>query len=193
MKLFARQAAGPPVLRTARLELLPITPRLLEAEQAGREQLAALLGAAVLPEWPPAEWEPHVRAMIALQCAEQPGTAGWHRYVRLQAYVGGKGRAKTDPQREARAQLIGCLGAFPKQRGEVEIGYSTLPAFQRQGYASEAVCALIDWLLEQQTVTCVVAQAFLSKPESIKVMQRCGMQPAGAGDDPGTVKYRRLR
>ena len=119
--------------------------------------------------------------MIALQCAEQPGTSGWHRYVVLAAAG------------QQQAQLIGCLGGFPKAVGEVEIGYATLPAFQRRGFASEAACALVEWLLQQNNVTAVTAQAFLSKPESIKVMQRCGMLPAGSGDDAGTVRYRRSR
>jgi len=39
----------------------------------------------------------------------------------------------------------------------------------------------------------VSAQTYPSLPESIKVMERCGMEFVGVGDDPGTVRYRRMR
>lgn len=185
MNLFTRRKHKIKPLRTPRLELVAITPELLDAEENSLARFASMLPAYIPAEWPPAEWEPHVRAMIALQCADQPHTAGWHRYVLLLPSL--------QPQPRPRAQLIGCLGGFPKAPGEVEIGYSTLPAFQRQGFGSEAARVFVDWLLEQGSVTAVTAQAYLHKPESLKVMQRCGMSPAGPGDDPGTARYRRDR
>jgi len=88
---------------------------------------------------------------------------------------------------------VGCVGGFPRGDGVVEIGYSTLPAFQRKGYGTEAAGALVEYLLEQEGVRAVTAQTFASMAESIKVMERCGMVFAGEGDDPGTVRYRRER
>ena len=183
LRWFARRERKIAPLRTPRLALVAITPELLEAEENSLTCLAAMLPASVPSEWPPADWEPHVRAMIALQCADTPRMIGWHRYMLLlpSAFL------------PHRSQLIGCLGGFPKAAGEVEIGYSTLPAFQRQGYGSEAARVFVDWLLMQDSVTAVTAQAFLHKSESLKVMQRCGMVPAGPGDDPGTTRYRRGR
>lgn len=183
MKLFGRRKNTVDSLRTSRLELVAITPELLHAEESNLSRLASLLTAFIPAEWPPAEWEPHVRAMIALQCSEKPHTTGWHRYVVL--------LPSAPPQ--LRSQLIGCLGGFPKDAGEVEIGYSTLPAFQRQGFGSEAALAFVEWLLQQEGVTAVTAQTYLGMSESLKIMQRCGMLPDGQGDDPGTVRYRRLR
>jgi RimJ/RimL family protein N-acetyltransferase len=89
--------------------------------------------------------------------------------------------------------LSGAVGGFPKPQGDAEIGYSTLPGFQRKGYGTEAAQALVDWLLRQETVRSVSAQTFPSLPESIKVMERCGMTFVGPGDDEGTVRYRRMR
>jgi RimJ/RimL family protein N-acetyltransferase len=38
-----------------------------------------------------------------------------------------------------------------------------------------------------------VACTYPRLPESIKVMERCGMTYVGDGDEPGTVKYQRRR
>ena len=130
-------------------------------------------------EWPPADWEQHVLEMIYAQAMEKPESLGWHRYVLLR-----ESKGKT---------LIGCVGGFPKAEGVVEIGYSTLPGFQRKGFGSEAAKTLVAWLLRQKDVKAVTAQTFAESAESIKVMQRCGMTFVGDGDDPGTVRYRRER
>jgi RimJ/RimL family protein N-acetyltransferase len=168
-------------LRTARLRLVAITPAMLKAEElvGSVEVLAKLVGAEVTAEWPPEHWEPHVLRFILKQFAEEPRTRGWHRYVLLPTERGYK--------------LIGAVGGFPKLEGDVEIGYSTLPAFQRKGYGTEAARALVEWLLRQKDVRSVSAQTYSALPESIKVMERCGMLFVGDGDEVGTVRYRRMR
>jgi RimJ/RimL family protein N-acetyltransferase len=166
-------------LRTARLRLVAITPAMLQADQEAKSALSRMLDAEVTDEWPPEHWEPHVYDFIRRQYQEEPRTRGWNRYMLL---------------RKARGRvLIGAVGGFPKPEGGVEIGYSTLPSFQRQGYGTEAARALVEWLLTQKDVQSVSAQTYTTLPESIKVMQRCGMSFVGPGDDPDTVRYRRAR
>jgi RimJ/RimL family protein N-acetyltransferase len=173
-------------LKTARLRLVAITPAMLKADElrdGSFTLLAKLLEADVTAEWPPEHWEPHVLHFIVKQFAEEPRTRGWHRYVLLP-----KARGFMPGY-----VLIGAVGAFPKMEGDAEIGYSTLPGFQRQGYGTEAAQALVAWLLRQKDVRSVSAQTYAAMPESIKVMERCGMTFVGDGDDPGTVRYRRMR
>lgn len=165
-------------LQTSRLELVPITSQLLEAESEGPAALNKALGAAVPADWPPELWEPSVYTHIALQLVSHPETAGWHRYILLRG----------EPRR-----LVGSVGAFPRAVGEVELGYSVVASAQRQGIATEAVGAHLHWLLQQPAVRSVCAQAYLARPQSIRVMERCGMLPAGVGDEPDTVRYRRFR
>jgi ribosomal-protein-alanine N-acetyltransferase len=153
-----------------------MTPAMLQAELSQDEGLCGLLRAKLTNEWPPRDWEEHVVRMILAQSVEQPETTGWHRYVIL-----AKGLSD--------ATLIGCVGGFPKPEGAVEIGYSILPEFQRRGFATEAVGALVHWLMRDEQVLSITAQAAIDKQESIKVMQRCGLQYAGAGDEPNTVRY----
>lgn len=168
-----------PDLRTKRLVLVAITPEMLRAEATAPERLAKLLRARRTQEWPPEHWEPHVLGFIGKQYEDEPRTMGWHRYVLLL-----EGNERT---------LVGVVGAFPKLEGDVEIGYSTLPEFQRRGIATEAVTIMVDWLLRQRAVVSVSAQTFPRLPESIKVMESCGMTFAGDGDEPGTIRYRRMR
>jgi [ribosomal protein S5]-alanine N-acetyltransferase len=179
VRFFRRSGWSPSDLHTPRLRLVAITPELLDAESQGIGELAGFLRADAPAEWPPAEWEPYLLATIRAQLLMAPSSVGWHRYSLLV-----EGRRRT---------LIGCLGAFAKPGGEVELGYSILPSFQRRGFGSEGAGTLVTWLLRQAGVRRVSAQSFISRPESIKVMQRCGMIFAGAGDEPGTVRYQRER
>jgi ribosomal-protein-alanine N-acetyltransferase len=170
-----------PDLRVGRLRLVAIAPSMLAAEHArDAVELMRLLRAQLTREWPPTEWEPHVYTMIAKQYEEWPETFGWHRYVLLSDALG-------------RKTLVGAVGGFPKPNGDVEIGYSTLSEFQRRGFGTAFAGKLIEWLLTRKGVQSVSAQTFPTLPESIKVMERCGMTFVGSGDDPGTVRYRRMR
>ena len=169
-------------LKAGPLRLVAITSEMLAAEHSGDAAgLGGLLRAKLTQEWPPVDWEPHVYRIIQKQYDECPASFGWHRYVVLD---GGLGRSRT---------LVGAIGGFPRAQRDVEIGYSTLPGFQRRGYATASARTLVDWLLTQEGVESVSAQTYPRIPESIKVMERCGMSYAGEGDDPGTVRYRRMR
>lgn len=168
------------VLRTPRLELVAITREMLDAERRADGSLGRLVGARVTSEWPPEHWEPHVLDFIAQQILTMPHAEHWHRYVLLR-------------EGWMRRTLVGCVGGFPKDEGDVEIGYSTLPAYQRKGIATEAATAVVRMLLAQEAVASVSAQTYETLPESIKVMQRIGMRFVGAGDEPGTVRYRARR
>jgi ribosomal-protein-alanine N-acetyltransferase len=173
---------GCPDLRVGSLRMVAITPEMLLADRdRDHAKLSELLGARITSEWPPAEWEPHVYDFILKQYEDQPQTEGWHRYVILSDVLG-KNRT-----------LVGAMGAHPKPEGEVEIGYSTLPTFQRRGFATAGAKAFTKWLLQQEGVSAVCACTYPRLSESIKIMERCGMNYVGAGDEAGTVMYRRER
>ena len=154
--LFGRSNKPPADLKTDRLRLVAITPAMMAAEQQADGSLTKLLHARLTPEWPPEHWEPHVFDFILKQFADEPTTAGWHRYVVLPDSYG------------CSTTLIGCVGGFPKPDGDVEIGYSTIPQFQRQGYATEAATTLVNWLLARKGVRSVSAQTFPHFPSPSK-------------------------
>jgi ribosomal-protein-alanine N-acetyltransferase len=179
--MFQRVRREIPDLETGRLRMVAITVAMLDAERRNDGSFAGLIGAKVTREWPPEHWEPHVLDFIQKQVEDDVRTVGWNRYVLV------RGKFWEQPT------LIGAVGGFAKPKGDVEIGYSTLPEFQRRGYATEAARALVEMLFGDEMVRSVSAQTFPSLPESIKVMERCGMQFVGDGDDAGTVRYRRGR
>lgn len=162
---------------TPRLVLVAVSDGALAQEEAGRPPE---LAGVVATDWPPEHWEPHVFPWIRAQHVAHPQTRGWHRYVVLSA-------GSQEP-----ARLIGTLGASPKPEGGVEFGYSILPAFQRRGYGTEAALAFVEWLSGQAGVRSITAQTYPSLTGSIKVMEACGLVADGAGDDEGTVRYRKL-
>lgn len=160
---------------TERLRLVTITAERMRADFAlDRNLLANLIDAEVPPEWPPEHWEPHCFDFIEKMYAEHPQTYGWSRYVVLQA---------------EQPVLIGTLGGFVKSASEAEIGYGILPRWQRNGYATEAARALIAELLRDGSLETISAQTYPHLTASRRVMERCGMQLAGPGEEEGTIRY----
>ena len=73
------------------------------------------------------------------------------------------------------AGLIGFKGS-PNEEGEAEIGYGIDPAFQGQGYTTEAVRALIAWAFQTPDCRAVVARNTLKKnTASNRILQKVGM------------------
>ena len=158
-------------MKTARLELIAATPALLRAELDGK--LAEALGVTV-GEWPPPlNDEATLRYTLKfLEAAEDH--AGWMSWYILRS----DGRI-----------LIGQGGyAGRPKNGVAEIGYSLVPAHQKNGYATEAARALAEraFALGAHTVT---AQTLPSLTPSIRVLERLGFELAGDGDEPGTIRY----
>jgi len=170
-------------ISTARLDLAAVTPESLHIQQQNspemRNELGALLGAEVPGEWPHENWEPHVFEYLLNLFASDPEAVGWCRYIVLRHETG--------------RTLIGSFGSsFPKpETGEAEIGYGILPSWQRQGYAPEAVMAMLPWLAAEREIYAFVAQTFPDLRGSIRVLEKCGFQPAGAGFEEGTILFRR--
>ena len=159
---------------THRLSLVALTDDALAREEAG---LPPDLDGAATEGWPPEHWEPHVFAHIRSQYAAHPETRGWHRYIVLSA---------------SPACLIGTLGASPAGAGDVEFGYSILPAFQRRGFGTEAAIAFTSWLAAQPGICSLSAQTLPSLSGSIRVLEACGLTLTGVSSEAGTIRYRRV-
>lgn len=164
--------------RTRRLRLVPATAKSVEAELGGPSRLAELLGARVPDDWPPAALRDTL-PLFHRWHADHPEWAGWLDWyaVRLDG---------------AEPILCGSVGFHgpPDDRGAVEVGYSLLPAHQRQGLAAEMVAALVLWARAQPAVTCVEAETTVGNPASIRVLERVGFRLTGSGPAPGAVRYR---
>jgi len=154
---------------TARLSLVPATAADLAAD---RTALSVSLGAVVPADWPPENLADALPVFIAWLTAD-PASAGWNLWFVVAGGV-----------------LVGSCGFVgrPSAEGEAEIGYGFLPAFCGRGYATEAAAALVAWAFSHPEVRRVMAQAEPANRASVRVLEKAGFAPAGAGEE-GCLRF----
>lgn len=79
------------------------------------------------------------------------------------------------------------------EEGSAEIGYGIEEEYQGLGYATEAVCALVDWAFDQPGVTCVTAEAEESNIASQRVLNKAGFIPTGETGEEGLLFVRKRK
>lgn len=78
-------------------------------------------------------------------------------------------------------QVIGTVSARAGENGAVEIGYALAPEFWGQGYATEAVHALVDAVFMLTGTTSIVADVRVLNRASQGVLHKCGFAYEGSG------------
>ncbi|VVC75360.1 hypothetical protein AQUSIP_06500 [Aquicella siphonis] len=73
-------------------------------------------------------------------------------------------------------EFIGRCGFGPIETGEIEVGYLIRRKFWNQGYASEALKALLDWAKGNIDADYIIAFTPTEHRASQRVMQKCGMK-----------------
>ncbi|WKA55449.1 GNAT family N-acetyltransferase [Planococcus shixiaomingii] len=155
------------MIRTDRLDLLPFTFKQVEAILNGNNELEQLINSSVPKEWPS---QAYVKTLEAKKekLAQTPEDSQWSRIV---------------VDREARQLVgeIGCKGA-PDENGTVEIGYGIVESFRNNGYATEMVMGLVEWLKEKQLATKITANCLEANKPSIKVLEKSGFKQTHVAD-----------
>lgn len=158
------------VLRTPRLELVPVTLAMVEAVMLGRREEAEALVRARMPE----RWPNHdliERAFTASLDAirADPDARLWGDRVLV---LPGEGEAR---------RVVGSVvfHGKPDASGVAEIAYGVEEGSQGQGFATEAVGACVEWALSEGGVACVQATTFAWHRPSLRVLEKVGMAPAG--------------
>jgi [ribosomal protein S5]-alanine N-acetyltransferase len=170
-------------ITTARLLLVPTTIEHLEAELHAPHRLPEMLGVVVPAGWPPGLYDRDAMEFFHARMLEAgTAAAGWFGWYAIR-------RATTDGP----AILVasgGYLGP-PASDGTVEIGYSVVPEYRNQGYATELVSALTNRALTLFVagVRRVVAEVDEQNGASQKVLRRCGFAPVGSGREPGHTRF----
>jgi ribosomal-protein-alanine N-acetyltransferase len=149
-------------LKTERLDVIPCSLRIAQAIAADKSKIETILAVRVPDDWPAqdlAEFLP----FHAQQLEADPSLLGWGVWLMIHA-----------TERVA----IGDVGfkGKPDYEGTVEIGYSVIPAYRNQGFASEAAQALVDWVFTQQGVKKIIAECSDDNAPSIRVLQKLGMK-----------------
>lgn len=165
-------------LRTARLDLVPATLELACIALASDEALAKRLGVRLPASWPCEFYGPS-QIEYTIECLRKgPEQAGWWMYYFVHRSAGER-------------VLIGS-GGFkgpPSDDGTVEVGYSVVTEFQRQGIASEAVGGFVQHAFECSAVTRVIAETLPDLAASIGVLRKCEFTSIGEGPESGVIRF----
>ncbi|MEJ2385044.1 MAG: GNAT family N-acetyltransferase [Xanthomonadales bacterium] len=165
------------VLKSRRLTLVAASADLVAADLAGASAFAEALGADIPPAWPPALFGGNVMRAVLAQL-DNPAEHGWSAWYLLDA-------ESAPPVAIGMCQFKGR----PDASGSVEISYAILDRYRSRGYATEAVARLVEWAFGHQNVVQVTAETFPHLRSSIRVLEKIGMVPAGAGSEYGVVRY----
>jgi ribosomal-protein-alanine N-acetyltransferase len=170
---------------TERLELIPATVALCEAEARGPKAVGQALGVRVPASWPPPVFEPDDVARLRRQLERDPASSAWTLYYLVQRMAGA---------RESR-ELVGVAGYAgpPSAEGAVEIGYAIAGEHQRRGYATEAVRALVAGAWHQPEVLVVMATTYEALEPSIGVLKKAGFTLVSRAPATGLLRYERRR
>jgi ribosomal-protein-alanine N-acetyltransferase len=149
------------ILESQRLKLLPFTLELKKATLADRARLAEMLEVAIPDTWPGADLLEALPFFIEVM-EKDPASLVWdgiiiHKAERIA--IGG----------------IGFHGG-PDEAGMVEIGYNIIPAYERQGYATEMARRVIEWAFHTPGIQVITAQCLDDNLGSIRVLEKVGMR-----------------
>jgi RimJ/RimL family protein N-acetyltransferase len=83
--------------------------------------------------------------------------------------------------RRADGQVIGDVGFMgpPDATGAVHVGCAITEDARGQGYATEALTAVLDWARTQSGLTCVLADTTRSNVASQRLLERAGLHRVG--------------
>jgi RimJ/RimL family protein N-acetyltransferase len=176
--------ANTKLLKSHRLTMIASTLEHIRTELDAPEKLSGLLDAQVSKAWPPGEYDRDALEFFRA-CFEAGGEAvvGWYGWYAVREAVAESPRA-----------LVGAGGYFgpADSDGTLEIGYSVLPEWQRQGFATEMVESLVAHGFTFPATNLVIAHTFEANPASIAVLTRCGFRAAGVGRE-GALRFERSR
>jgi ribosomal-protein-alanine N-acetyltransferase len=159
------------VLRTARLELLPITLPLVEAVMLGRRDAAEALALARMPEsWPNRDLIEQAFAVSLEDIRANPSARLWGARMMV--------LGKSDRDRRVIGSVV--FRGAPDSDGIAEIAYGVEGPSQGRGYATEAVGGSVAWALAQPLVRAVQATTFGWHRASVRVLEKVGMTPSGS-------------
>jgi [ribosomal protein S5]-alanine N-acetyltransferase len=149
-----------PIFETKHLQLVPFSLLLIKATLVGRDKLGELLNLTVPDSWPGDAFAEVLPALVAQMEAEESEFV-WNWLI---------------VHKQDRA-IIGDMGFMGgPEDGKAEIGYSIVPEYRNQGYATEAALYLIHWALQQRSIRLVTAQCLDDNLGSIKVLEKIGMR-----------------
>lgn len=148
-------------LTTARLRLVPVTDEVMRAAARGKAALEGAIGATIPDTW---------RGDYVFERRRRAAVRDIPRHALV--------------VRESDNTLVGevrfeALPQTTRFEEDWEIGYAIAGQFRRQGYAVEAVEAVVEWL-EAQGVNRIVAGCHMKNVASVRTLRRLGFTLDGS-------------
>ena len=72
--------------------------------------------------------------------------------------------------------LVGTIGAYDYNDDSIEVGYSVVKRWQGRGYATEALKKVLEYLTENEEISCVTAWCAAENAGSCRVLEKAGMR-----------------
>jgi RimJ/RimL family protein N-acetyltransferase len=156
---------------TERLELRPGSLAAYRVAPEDRDGLAVALRVVVPDEWPVENYDQEALdfSARAMERGEEPPM----RYV----------------IERGTNTLVGVLGGGSPTDGMLYTGYAILPAYQRRGYATEALAGMIGSAFDRPDVERIVADTYPELVASQRVLEKNGFIQIGPGDEERTIRY----
>jgi len=79
---------------------------------------------------------------------------------------------------------FGSAGKEKRAYGEIDFGYALRPAFWAQGYMTEALQAMLNFIFTELAVQTVFGECNVANPGSARVMEKAGMTRTAHFIDP---------
>jgi [ribosomal protein S5]-alanine N-acetyltransferase len=154
-------------IQTVRLELVSLSSHIIDAILAGRRKEAERLAGLRLPE----NWPDDLDArFLRMRVGQLRSNLDWQEWL-VRAIV----------PRAGERSMVGHIGFHgpPDAIGRAEMGYTVLPQFRRQGYATEAAQAMIDWARVQHGVTHFYLSIAPTNEPSLAMAAKLGFKQVG--------------
>jgi ribosomal-protein-alanine N-acetyltransferase len=158
-------------VHTARLDLVPLSAEAIEALLNGDAQrLRSLTGATFSSPPAPPPYMADSLPVVRDRLRANPDEAEWWNWLILRQHNG---------------EAVGSVafGGAPDAAGAVLIGYAMYPDREGQGYATEAVRAMVEWAFAQPGVRVVRALAPVWNTPAVHVAEKVGMRPVSSAED----------
>ena len=173
------------VCERPRLDLVAATIEHLAAELEDTQRFADLLGAVVLPSWPPGEYDRHAISYFHDRLAEGAASAaGWYVWYAIRR------RRRTTRRRSSRAAAT----SVPHSRTEPSrsvirscpngVATATRPNWYKPSCSGRSM---------YRDVRRILAEAEVANVASIGVLERCGFRRMGTGREPHYDRFQRDR
>lgn len=72
--------------------------------------------------------------------------------------------------------VTGTIGAYDYENGRMEVGFSVVRGWQGRGFATEALTKVLEYLTENEGISCVTAWSAAENAGSRRVLEKSGMK-----------------